>query len=137
MCGWFAFKHYRLHHDDRCVRLYGRLHWRWDMDINESVCSVVFDELNTCEVISFDDVWFWSIQWCWLTTKPTIYFLSIGAAGVLVGHPLDTIKTWQQMTNTGVGRAMFKIVVRNNGVSMMSYNAIVYFNYRLCVCNSN
>lgn len=40
-----------------------------------------------------------------------------GGCGVLVGHPLNTIKTWQQATNSRIGTSMYEIIVRNNGVS--------------------
>jgi len=40
-----------------------------------------------------------------------------GACGVLVAHPLDTIKTWQQASNTSVLTAVQQIYTRNNGVS--------------------
>jgi len=40
-----------------------------------------------------------------------------GACGVLVAHPLDTIKTWQQASNTSVLTAVQQIYSRNNGVS--------------------
>ncbi|XP_037956919.1 solute carrier family 25 member 45-like isoform X1 [Teleopsis dalmanni] len=40
-----------------------------------------------------------------------------GACGVLVGHPLDTIKTWQQASNTSVPSAMRQIYLRNNGLN--------------------
>lgn len=43
--------------------------------------------------------------------------LSAGACGVLVAHPLDTIKTWQQASNTSVMTAVQQIYNRNNGVS--------------------
>lgn len=39
-----------------------------------------------------------------------------GACGVLVAHPLDTIKTWQQASNTSVMTALHQIYTRNNGV---------------------
>uniref|UniRef100_A0A1B0BSW8 Solute carrier family 25 member 45 n=1 Tax=Glossina palpalis gambiensis TaxID=67801 RepID=A0A1B0BSW8_9MUSC len=39
-----------------------------------------------------------------------------GACGVLVGHPLDTIKTWQQASNSNVFTATKQIYVRNNGI---------------------
>lgn len=41
----------------------------------------------------------------------------LGACGVLVAHPLDTIKTWQQASNTSVLTAVQQIYSRNNGVS--------------------
>lgn len=36
--------------------------------------------------------------------------------GSLVGHPLDTIKTWQQAGNTRIGKTVYEIIIRNNGV---------------------
>lgn len=36
---------------------------------------------------------------------------------MLVAHPLDTIKTWQQASNTSVLTAVQQIYSRNNGVS--------------------
>lgn len=59
-------------------------------------------------------------QACDVNILHRLFLHSTGAAGVLVGHPLDTIKTWQQTTNVGVGRAMFKIIVRNDGVNYLS-----------------
>lgn len=47
--------------------------------------------------------------------------LSAGACGVLVAHPLDTIKTWQQASNTSVMTAVQQIYNRNNGVSVPEY----------------
>ncbi|XP_055849522.1 solute carrier family 25 member 45 isoform X1 [Episyrphus balteatus] len=38
-----------------------------------------------------------------------------GACGVLVGHPLDTIKTWQQASNSSVFTAIHQIRKRNDG----------------------
>ncbi|XP_030247011.1 solute carrier family 25 member 45 isoform X2 [Drosophila navojoa] len=40
-----------------------------------------------------------------------------GACGVLVAHPLDTIKTWQQASNTSVVTAIHQIYKRNNGIN--------------------
>lgn len=37
---------------------------------------------------------------------------------MLVAHPLDTIKTWQQASNTSVLTAVQQIYSRNNGVSV-------------------
>lgn len=39
-----------------------------------------------------------------------------GAFGTLVGHPMDTIKTWQQTGNTRIVKTIFEIFLRNNGV---------------------
>uniref|UniRef100_A0AAG5CVP2 Mitochondrial carrier protein n=1 Tax=Anopheles atroparvus TaxID=41427 RepID=A0AAG5CVP2_ANOAO len=39
-----------------------------------------------------------------------------GACGLLVGHPMDTIKAWQQNSNYGMGNAMYNIIIRNNGL---------------------
>ncbi|XP_053682118.1 solute carrier family 25 member 45 [Sabethes cyaneus] len=39
-----------------------------------------------------------------------------GACGVLVGHPLDTIKTWQQFSNNKIGSSIYNIIVRHNGL---------------------
>lgn len=47
-----------------------------------------------------------------------------GATGILVGHPLDTIKTWQQATNVSIGRSMYKIVTKNNGVCVFDCSGI-------------
>lgn len=41
-----------------------------------------------------------------------------GACGILVGHPLDTIKTCQQASNIKIGRSMYEIIVHNNGVGI-------------------
>lgn len=40
-----------------------------------------------------------------------------GACGILVGHPLDTIKTWQQFSNHKIRASVYNIIVRHNGVS--------------------
>ncbi|XP_075145991.1 solute carrier family 25 member 45 [Haematobia irritans] len=40
-----------------------------------------------------------------------------GACGVFVAHPLDTIKTWQQASNTSVATAVAQIYKRNNGIN--------------------
>ncbi|XP_061397073.1 solute carrier family 25 member 45-like [Musca vetustissima] len=40
-----------------------------------------------------------------------------GALGVFVAHPLDTIKTWQQASNTSVPTAVQQIYKRNNGIN--------------------
>ncbi|XP_036673412.1 solute carrier family 25 member 45 isoform X1 [Drosophila suzukii] len=40
-----------------------------------------------------------------------------GACGVLVAHPLDTIKVWQQASNSSVVTAIQQIYSRNNGVN--------------------
>ncbi|XP_054726514.1 solute carrier family 25 member 45 isoform X2 [Anastrepha obliqua] len=40
-----------------------------------------------------------------------------GACGVLIGHPLDTVKTWQQASNSSVPRAVSQIYNRNNGLN--------------------
>lgn len=40
-----------------------------------------------------------------------------GACGVLVGHPLDTIKTWQQASNSSVFTAVYQIRKRNYGLN--------------------
>jgi len=48
-----------------------------------------------------------------------LYFiLHSGACGVLVAHPLDTIKVWQQASNSSVVTAIQQIYSRNNGVSL-------------------
>ncbi|EAT45759.1 AAEL002985-PA [Aedes aegypti] len=39
-----------------------------------------------------------------------------GACGILVGHPLDTIKTWQQFSNHKIRASVYNIIVRHNGV---------------------
>lgn len=39
-----------------------------------------------------------------------------GACGVLMGHPLDTIKTWQQFSNHKIRTSVYNIILRNNGV---------------------
>ena len=54
------------------------------------------------------------------TNKPFSYLIS-GACGVVVGHPLDTIKTWQQASNSSVVSAAKQIYERNNGVSTKLY----------------
>lgn len=46
----------------------------------------------------------------------------VGACGVLIGHPLNTIKTWQQATNSRIGTSMYEIIVRNNGVGHVLKN---------------
>lgn len=38
----------------------------------------------------------------------------LGACGTLVGHPLDTIKAWQQATNSTIKHATYHIMVHNN-----------------------
>ncbi|KAM7361626.1 solute carrier family 25 member 45 [Cochliomyia hominivorax] len=40
-----------------------------------------------------------------------------GACGVLIAHPLDTIKTWQQASNTSVPTATQQIFKRNKGIN--------------------
>ncbi|TMW54301.1 hypothetical protein DOY81_000574 [Sarcophaga bullata] len=40
-----------------------------------------------------------------------------GACGVLIAHPLDTIKTWQQASNTSVPTAIKQIYKRNRGIN--------------------
>lgn len=44
-------------------------------------------------------------------------YLYIGASGILIAHPLDTIKTWQQATNSTIKKSMYDIVIKNNGVN--------------------
>lgn len=39
-----------------------------------------------------------------------------GACGTLIGHPLDTVKTWQQTGNTRIAKTVYEIIIRNNGV---------------------
>ncbi|GAB0090661.1 solute carrier family 25 member 45 [Sergentomyia squamirostris] len=39
-----------------------------------------------------------------------------GTCGMLVGYPMDTIKSWQQASNCRVGTAVYKIIVMNNGL---------------------
>lgn len=41
----------------------------------------------------------------------------LGACGTLIGHPLDTIKTWQQFGNRRIRKSVYDIIVQNNGVS--------------------
>lgn len=48
--------------------------------------------------------------------KTYVPLLITGACGVFVAHPLDTIKTWQQASNTSVPTAIQQIYKRNNGV---------------------
>lgn len=36
----------------------------------------------------------------------------------MIGHPLNTIKTWQQATNSRIGTSIYEIIVRNNGVGL-------------------
>uniref|UniRef100_A0A2M4CZE1 Putative small calcium-binding mitochondrial carrier n=1 Tax=Anopheles darlingi TaxID=43151 RepID=A0A2M4CZE1_ANODA len=47
---------------------------------------------------------------------PLYLSLHTGACGLLVGHPMDTIKAWQQNSNYGMGNAMYNIIIRNNGL---------------------
>lgn len=42
----------------------------------------------------------------------------LGACGSIIGHPLDTIKTWQQFGNRRIRKSMYDIIIRNNGVSI-------------------
>ncbi|EDS31293.1 small calcium-binding mitochondrial carrier [Culex quinquefasciatus] len=39
-----------------------------------------------------------------------------GGCGVLLGHPLDTIKTWQQFSNNRISTSMYNIITRHNGL---------------------
>ncbi|XP_058457707.1 solute carrier family 25 member 45 [Malaya genurostris] len=39
-----------------------------------------------------------------------------GACGVLVGHPLDTIKTWQQFSNNRISTSIYNIITGHNGL---------------------
>ncbi|KAL1400716.1 hypothetical protein pipiens_006998 [Culex pipiens pipiens] len=39
-----------------------------------------------------------------------------GGCGVLLGHPLDTIKTWQQFSNLRIRTSMYKIVTCHIGI---------------------
>lgn len=54
-----------------------------------------------------------------------------GALGSLVGHPLDTIKTWQQYGNRRIRKSMYDIIIHNNGVcfphSLKRTNKITIF----------
>ncbi|XP_055616305.1 solute carrier family 25 member 45 isoform X2 [Toxorhynchites rutilus septentrionalis] len=38
------------------------------------------------------------------------------SCGILVGHPLDTIKTWQQFSNNKISTSMYNIIIRHNGL---------------------
>ncbi|KAL7035866.1 hypothetical protein ACKWTF_008598 [Chironomus riparius] len=40
-----------------------------------------------------------------------------GACAVIVGHPMDTIKTWQQVYKTRISTTMYNIIIRNNGLN--------------------
>ncbi|XP_031635025.1 solute carrier family 25 member 45-like isoform X2 [Contarinia nasturtii] len=40
-----------------------------------------------------------------------------GACGTLIGHPFDTIKTWQQFGNRRIRKSIYDIVIRNNGLN--------------------
>lgn len=41
-----------------------------------------------------------------------------GACGTIIGHPFDTIKTWQQTGNRRIATSVYDIVIRNNGVGI-------------------
>lgn len=52
----------------------------------------------------------------------------LGACGTLIGHPLDTIKTWQQFGNRRIRKSVYDIIIQNNGVSnqfMQVVNSII------------
>ncbi|XP_055306495.1 solute carrier family 25 member 45-like [Sitodiplosis mosellana] len=40
-----------------------------------------------------------------------------GACGTLMGHPLDTIKTWQQFGNRRIRKSVYDIIIQNNGLN--------------------
>lgn len=44
-------------------------------------------------------------------------FQSTGACGIILGHPFDTIKAWQQRTNKPIGTTMYNIIITNNGLN--------------------
>lgn len=48
----------------------------------------------------------------------------LGACGTLIGHPMDTIKTWQQAGNTRIVRTIYEIILRNNGVFIYGFTFI-------------
>lgn len=50
----------------------------------------------------------------------------LGACGTLIGHPLDTVKTWQQASNTRISTTIYDIIVRNNGVSGSAHFPLVF-----------
>lgn len=58
----------------------------------------------------------WLVQKCEIRGE----FFYSGACGILIGHPMDTIKTWQQAGNTRIARTMYEIILRNNGVGTPS-----------------
>ncbi|KAG5679882.1 hypothetical protein PVAND_009419 [Polypedilum vanderplanki] len=40
-----------------------------------------------------------------------------GASAVFFAHPMDTIKTWQQVYKTKISTTMYNIIIRNNGLN--------------------
>lgn len=47
----------------------------------------------------------------------------------MVGHPLNTIKTWQQATNSRIGTSIYEIIVRNNGVRYIVHLVYLHLLY--------